>query len=152
MHWPLVQQRQDGGADVTAPATTAAAMAAASSARPAGTEPGTEPGAEPETRTAWAEAGAEPGAEAAAVAADLAPQGPPHFAAGISARLVHRAAAVRVEPAEAEPAEAESWGVWALFWALEWLSHVRLISGLVANAGCVSDSVTIYRNLSRCNL
>jgi hypothetical protein len=62
-------------------------------------------------------------------------------AAALPALLMKCSAIARAE------AEAESTGRWG-----EWVTHVWWFLSSSGNAGCASDMLTIYRNLSRCNV
>ena len=104
MHRPLGEQREDRRPHIATPAATAAAMAAALTAR---SEAGTE----------WA--AAKPDAAGAGLVFEVAP----HLAEGFPLGPVHGAAAVGVDRAEAKP-----FMLWAVMWALVWVSHVCLFS------------------------
>jgi hypothetical protein len=86
----------------------------------------------PEAEAAWAEARAEAAAESrpesgapacCRVGTHLVLQLLAQFALGFTPCVVHRAAALRVERIEVEPA-----CLWAIIVALEWVGHVCLIS------------------------
>jgi hypothetical protein len=132
VHGTVGQQSQDGCADV---ATLSASASAATAARAAETKASarieaTAAGSESE---AGLKAGAERAAPISAVLAEMFPE----LTTGMPSLFVEGASLLRVEP------EAESTGWWC-----KWVVHMKgpfLSSG---NAPCVSDTSTIYRNLS----
>jgi hypothetical protein len=116
VHRSLGQQRQDRRADIAAPAATATAAATTRTAPVAG------------TRTARSEAELDAGPERTAAVRGRLRTGvvsgeTAHFASGFAPGLVHGAAAVRIEGAEAEFLSG-----WARVRALEWFSHANLVS------------------------
>jgi hypothetical protein len=151
MHRPFGQQLEDGGAHVAA-LTASTAVSAASAASTPGPETGSETWAKTgtEARTepaAWAEAGT---VVAIAVLTELLAELLTQLVAVVATALT----AIPTRGGEAEPgtearaeagathvgaAELGKWGVHrsSRFWA--------------GNAECASDTLTIYRKLSRCN-
>jgi hypothetical protein len=156
VHRPVGEQLEDRGTHVTAPAASATTgSAAAASARSARTETrstwaeaaGTEAEAATGAEAAWTEC--RPETEAAGVAAAVFADVVAEVATGLSALFVQGAAVTGTE--------AESWTahVGALELTLvgsfiEWGVHVLSFFRL-ETPKCASDTLTIYRKLSRCN-
>ncbi len=148
VHRPLGEQRQDGCADVAtlaaAPSAAAATWAAATATETRSESGAAESTTEAGTAEAWSETGTERAVMAAAVV--LADRFAEPAACG-AAMFVDGATVDGCEP-EAEAAcvgptlEGAAGGC-------EWGVHV--ISPSAGNAECASDTLTIYRKLSRCN-
>ena len=81
----------------------------------------------------------------AAVLADVVAE----FATGLPALFVQRAAVFGAEARR--ETEAEAAPLEGVFWGCEWGVHVRVLLS-TGSTMCASDTLTIYRKLSRCNV
>ena len=139
MHRPLGQQLEDRGADVAA--LTASSSAATPAAAGARAEAETATGVEPELEAAApTEADVALEAGAGVVLAQMVTNVFAELAAGLPALLMKRAPIAGAE-AEAESAGGGVNGLVMSVDSLRWWG----------SASCASDTLTIYRKLSRCN-
>jgi hypothetical protein len=156
VHRPVGEKLEDRGTHVTAPAAPAATRSAAtSSARSAGTETGTAwaetTGTEAEAATRAEAAGTEgrSESEAAGVAAAVFADVVAEVATGLPALFVLDAAVSGTE-SESWTAQERAAELTLVGSFIEWGVHVLSFFRL-ETPKCVSDTLTIYRKLSRCN-
>jgi hypothetical protein len=152
VHRPVGEKLEDRGTHVTAPAAPAATRSAAtSSARSAGTAWTESTGTEAEAATRAEAAGTEgrSESEAAGVAAAVFADVVAEVATGLPALFVLDAAVSGTE-SESWTAQERAAELTLVGSFIEWGVHVLSFFRL-ETPNCASDTLTIYRKLSRCN-